>query len=74
MNTSRASTQNVVEQDAAIQNSLLGDLLEGRSPGECLAGFERQRAALLLGRTPGRGSRLDADELAEFARRRLGIA
>ncbi len=65
-------TQNVVEQDAAIQNSLLGDLLEGRSPSECLAGFERQRAALLPGARLDEAAAWDADELAEFARRRFG--
>jgi hypothetical protein len=64
-------TQNVVAQDAALQQSLLGELLEGRSPAECLGTFERARAALLPGARLEDEAGWDAEELADFARKRF---
>ncbi|MGA2797918.1 MAG: hypothetical protein ABSE63_10085 [Thermoguttaceae bacterium] len=78
-------TQNVVEQDGVIQNVLLNSLLDGRSPSECLATFEQQRAALLPGARLEEPAGWETEELAEYARqqfkerlaevnRKLGVA
>lgn len=65
-------TQNVIQQDASLQKSLLDELLGGRSPADSLSTFERRRAALLPGARLEDSAGWDADELTQFARRQFG--
>jgi hypothetical protein len=64
-------THGILEQDAAAQETLLASLLDGQSPAESLASFEKKRAALLPGACLEEPASWDSEELTEYARRRF---
>jgi hypothetical protein len=66
-----AFTRTVLEEDAALQSFVVLALMEGQSPPECLAGFEKKRAELLPGVRLEDPAGWDSDELAEYARSRF---
>lgn len=64
-------TQSVLHQDAALQASLLGELMEGKPLAECLDGFQRRRAALLPAVRLDDPAGWDTQDLERHARQRL---
>ena len=65
--------QSVVEQDDALQQSLLDGLLSGTAAAECLEEFMRGRAALVSSVCPEQSAGWSTEELQGYAQARLSL-